>query len=382
MLSRIIRIAAMLLGGALLLEGCVRQLDLDPAREGDPISFSAGSTLLRDDATKAGEEPINGESFTEGSKFLVYGRRNTVTPLLFSGVNVTLGSSIWSYTEEAEPRQWDWSNDPVYYFLAVYRGNVNAQGRTYIPTPSNNGSASPFAVTVDYSYNTAVNSTQEQFDLMMGGKRRTYNDEYRTQPVGLQFEHMLAAVKVILKNGSAENNPTAIYLTGYQFEHMVISGQAKVSFDNSGNPTYSWSNTNRLSTPIGVESGINQLLVKDNPETEDVHENTYESNHFHLMIPQLHTGQNGQNYPALVINYKVGSSSGASKSARILLKDIQKGTESDLTNDYLTQWERGKKYVYTIKLDLDGGVIVTVTTTPWDAEIEAETPGLLLPVGY
>jgi hypothetical protein len=65
-----------------------------------------------------------------------------------------------------------------------------------------------------------------------------------------------------------------------------------------------------------------------------------------------------------------------------LLKDIQKGTESDLTNDYLTQWERGKKYVYTIKLDLDGGVIVTVTTTPWDAEIEAETPGLLLPVGY
>jgi len=373
MLSRIIRIAAMLLGGSLLLGGCVRQLDLDPAREGDPISFSAGSTLLRDDATKAGEEPINGESFTEGSKFLVYGRRNTVTPLLFSGVNVTLGSSIWSYTEEAEPRQWDWSNDPVYYFLAVYRGNVNAQGRTYIPTPSNNGSASPFAVTVDYSYNTAVNSTQEQFDLMMGGKRRTYNDEYRTQPVGLQFEHMLAAVKVIIKNGSAENNPTAIYLTGYHFEHMVVSGLAKVSFDNSGDPTFSWSNTNRLSTPIGVVSSINTTLGKNE---------AYEVNHFHLMIPQLHTGQNGVNYPALVIDYKVGDLNGTSKSARILLKDILKGTESELTNDHLIQWERGKKYVYTIKLDLDGGVMVTVTTTPWDAEINAETPGLLLPIGY
>lgn len=376
MFLRIIRIAVA--AGALFLwGGCVRKADLtpEPISEG-AIVFHASSRLLKDDAnTKASEEPVAGSTFPLNSTIKVYGRRNTMTPLLFSGVDVSLGGSVWSYSNS---RQWDWRDEPTYDFLAVYRGNVSDQNRSYIPDPSNNGSATPFAVTVDYSYNTAVNSTQEQFDLMMGGKRRRYSDDNRSQTVGLQFEHMLAAVKVIIKNGSAEQNPTAIYLTGYHFEHMVVSGQAKVSFDNSGNPTFSWSNTNRLSTPIGVVSGINTTLGKNASYVKQVND----ADHYHLMIPQLHTAQNGVNYPALVIDYNVGSSSGASKSVRILLKDILQGTEDSLTSDYLTQWERGKKYVYTIKLDLDGGVIVTVTTTQWDAEINAETPGLLLPVGY
>ena len=370
MLDRIIRIAALAaVALALLLGGCDPAGGLEPESDGTPIDFNASSALLRDDATKASEEPITGTAFPPSSKILVFGRRNTETPLLFDGTVVSMGSgSVWGYDD---PKQWDWANDPVYYFLAVYRGRIDDPNRTYIPTPAANGNTSPFAVTVAYSYNTDVNSSQEQFDLMMAGLRRRYNDPNPTQVVGLSFEHMLAAVKVIIKNGSAEVSPTAIYLTGYHFENMVVSGQAKASFDNSGNPAFSWSNTNRLSIPIGVVSSINLTL--------DDATDAYSVEHFHLMIPQSHTGQLGQNYPALVIDYKVESQYGTAKSARVLLKDILQGTEDNLTDNYLTQWERGKKYVYTIKLDLDGGVIVTVTTSPWDEEINAETPGLLLP---
>lgn len=375
MLKSIIRIAVAALGCTLLLAGC-SLLSADKA-PGESIRFVAGSALLRDDAsiTKADEEPVDGVSFPSSSKIQVFGRRNSETPLLFDAVDVSLGGSVWNYSE---PKQWDWQENTVYDFLAVYRGDVDAAGRTYLPVPSSNADVTPFAVTVDYSYNTASNAAQEQFDLMLAGVRRSYSEDNRTRPVAFHFEHMLAAVKIVIKNGSAESNPTPVYLTDYQFEHMVVSGLAKVSFNASGEPTYSWSNTNRLSTPIGVVSSINTSLGKNDTYVKQVNN----ADHFHLMIPQMHTGQNGVNYPALVINYKAGGPDGAPKTAKIQLKDIFQGTETNLSGDYLLQWERGKKYVYTIKLDLDGGAMVTVTTTPWDTEINAETPGLLLPDGY
>ena len=43
----------------------------------------------------------------------------------------------------------------------------------------------------------------------------------------------------------------------------------------------------------------------------------------------------------------------------------------------ITQWRAGYKYVYEIELRIGVGIMVKVTTTPWEV-IEAETPGLMI----
>ena len=47
------------------------------------------------------------------------------------------------------------------------------------------------------------------------------------------------------------------------------------------------------------------------------------------------------------------------------------------SDNFITQWEPGKKYTYEIHIRLGGGVNVTVNVTDWE-EVIAETPGVII----
>ena len=354
MIQRITRLAAVLTGCILSATGCIRQGSLDTDREA--IRFTAGSTLLRDDvpSTKFGDL-VSGTTFQSGSSFLLYGRRNT-DALIFNAREISLSGSIWQYPN---PEHWDWSSASDYYdFLALYLGDIHDVNRTSIPNPSCN-TETPMTVSVFYD------PALDQFDLMLAGKRRNYNDaEGRTSAVNMGFKHMLCAVQISVKNGSSGKGLT---FTGYHFENLISQGTASVSalYDQEGNATYAWSGTSRLTTPIGGATFSYMIAV----------DGTYSTGRYDLMIPQNHEGKIGQNgYPELVIEYT--PEGGSPTSASVLLKEIT--PKNDPTHPIL-EWVEGYKYDYTIEINLDGGVQVHVTTTPWDT-VEAETPGLLLPV--
>ncbi len=353
MQKRIIRIATALAGCILSATGCIREGSLDTAREA--IRFTAGSTLLRDDvpSTKFGTL-VEGASFQSGSNFLLYGRRNTGA-LIFNAREISLSGSIWQYDS---PEHWEWSSSGDYYdFLALYLGDLSDAKRTGIPTPSCD-TGTPLSASVSYD------PSQDQYDLMLAGKRRAYDDpEGRTSAVHLTFKHMLCAVRVDVKNGSAEKGFT---FNSYHFENLISRGIASVSalYDQGCNATYAWSGTSRLATPIGGATSSYMI----NPG------NTYGVGSYDLMIPQNHEGKLGQDgYPVLVIEYTPAG--GSATSAVVLLKEI--APEDDPAHPILG-WVEGNIYSYTIEINLDGGVQVHVTTTPWDP-VAAETPGLLLP---
>lgn len=357
----------------LLLAGCGGTLG--PAPEQTQIRFEAGSLLLLEDGTPSTKfgAPIEGTSFSNGASFLVYGRHNTDSPLVFNAREVSLSGGSWSYTD---PEQWDWSSNSDYYdFLAMYLGDLNDPNRLTTPVPSCN-TGNPMYASVSY------NPAQDQFDLMLAGKRRTYDAaEGRTSTVGMTFEHMLCAVQVRVGNGSSS---TAFTLNGYHFENLISRGTAKVeaTYDAQGKPTLSWTGTSRLATSVGGTANLTPAQLDEITiipytfypgQVQDSH--TY----YDLMIPQTHSEKIGANgWPMLVLEYTPYG--GVSTTAQVYLKDIYTNpAQGDPT--LISSWERSRKYVYEVILDLDGGVQVHVTTSNWDA-VEAETPGLLLPTFY
>ena len=118
--------------------------------------------------------------------------------------------------------------------------------------------------------------------------------------------------------------------------------------------------------------GINRFV----PHAFNPGENQGSHTYYDLMIPQTHSEKIGENgWPALVLEYT--PSGGVGTTAQVLLKDIYTDPDQGVPT-LISSWERGMKYVYFVKLALDGGVQVHVTTSAWDP-VEAETPGLLLP---
>lgn len=343
-------IGGLILGCILILSGCRREALPD---DGDnAIRFSMGAALIsQGPATKFGD--LKGE-FGSGDDVLVFGRRNTDNHPVFDGVNVSMGTAGWTY---GTPRYWNWAATTDYYdFLAMYP--------VYGPiAPSCDFDADPLILSVSY------NASAMQYDLMLASKRRTYSsDGDRFSKVPLTFSHMLSAVQVKVKNGSTNGS---VWLQGYHFENLVVTGVATASFDAQGAPALNWDERTRFTSPVGgADIGAPGERWEIKTETTN---NTYTFNGQDMMIPQSHSEKIGSNYPTLVVDYAV-SATAPLLHARIQLKDILTNTNAPA----IPTWEMGKKYLYEIVFSLDGGVQVRVTTTNWDA-VAAETPGILIP---
>lgn len=338
----IVRISAAVCG-ALLLAGCYKPDG--PASEQNGICFEAGSMLLRDDAETKGTK----ETFGINDNFTVFGERVTsadVHSLVFDGVTVTKRAAAWEYSTL---RFWYWvSQSDRYDFVAVSPADLGS---------SNEHALGNLSVSTPYNYDNPSGSAPSggnQQDILAATYRRTGNDwAGRYNRVDLSFSHMGSAVSVKIVNNSTSANVTLNYL---QFQNLVVSANAKVSLDNYGRSVLRWANPTPSSAYVRKLSP--QIVV-----TPGGHDWTSD---FQIMIPQSLTLY----APKLWLNYTVGETT---KTTDIPLNGIERADGTAINS-----WEIGYKYTYIISMRVDGGLLVTVTTTPWDEPVQGETPGILI----
>lgn len=336
------------MAGALLLAGCVRQLDLAPKADDKIIGFSAGSRLLRDDATKGGT-PKDGTTFSNGDSFFVYGTKvvSEARQQVFSGDEVSFDGTDWSYTPL---RFWD-SNASRYDFIA-FSGPASNEGISF---------NIPAHIHADLSAMVTYDATGTQCDLMTACYHRSNGS---TDPVDFEFKHMLSAVSVTIYNDSPVQDIT---LNSYRFRYLCTHATAYVEQGLSNpiipedwfSPSY---NTNLV---LGSATGSNLAHGGSHYPA---------SASYDLMIPQ-ELDLLGVYIPRLVLDYSYDPGTGSEHVVTaIRLQDIKvKNSEEE----YITRWLPGVRYNYEIHIRVGGGIRVVVSTTDWE-DVYAQTPGLAI----
>ena len=421
MLKSIIRTLGSVSCCALLLAGCSMTLD-DPALAG-AVSFSAGSALLRDDATRGGILKT-GTSFETNDTFVAWAWHSAAQQNLSFGTvtPVTLGAGgLWDYA----PHQfWNWKGEGDYYdFLAIYPAGKP------VTHPASTLAQPNVKATVTYD------ATSDQYDLMAAGYRR--NDRTITT-VPLTFNHMLSAVSIDVTNasGSMDNvgHPLTVTLKSCKFVHLQTSASVTVTFNGTtldvqrpGNRSTTPVLGPTLSSGIAVPPGMSYMTerlsswvqgnitwVSMDPDLDDdveIHdmacqvytehlwgrdlseiitwiendsntllenetqisalaEQIHNAEEWDLMIPQ-NLNPSGELPPVLRVVFNKGGEDDVTEDLN--LKDIL----SVDSNVPITEWRAGVKYHYQIELRIGVGIVVTVKTTPWEV-VEAETPGLMI----
>ena len=347
---------ALVLAAALSVAACTKH-DL-PERNGDFIEFS-GRTVQLQEATKGVMD--NRTSFDDLDKIKVsaWHHQEQSEPRIFNNqvVEYTAASDTWSYSPK---QRWRWSDNDWYDFLAV-PNSVTA-------TPNN---SEPFTLTVHYD------ARASQYDLLMAGTRHKISDSDPGRKVSLDFQHMLSAVKVVFYKyaGSEE-----VIVSAYHFSDLLVSADIE-AYWNEENKCFSSRQTNtlRLDTEqFGEERDDEPYLDQDNylKTTSD----SYDPGFYDLLLPQDLDAAAGA--PSLVVRFMDNvDADGVNPFVPteytpdpIPLKDIPvKGT----TDQFITRWEPGQIYEYEVHILFNGGVLVNVTTTPWE-DIQAQTPGLMI----
>ena len=347
MLNRIIRIAAALACYS-LLQGCSMQLDR-PA-EPEAIDFSAGQSLLREDATKS---DLLKDDFLEDDFFFVYGSKTISSShrTVFRGDAVSVdGSNHWDY---APHRFWDFSSER-YDFLAFSGPSTSS---TISCNPAAEGALSALV---------SYDPVDAQYDLMAACKRRIVTSG-QTDPVDLLFYHMLSAVSVTIINDSPAAVP--ITLNSYKFQNLCTQGTATVS-QNDDTPVIPgvWNdmsyNTNLV---LGHDFGGNVIVNGGgtrvpSPKTD-------------LMIPQ-EFGLSLTYIPRLVLDYSYKEAPDA-EPTRVVTGIRLEEIKAVADDQYIVKWLPGVRYTYEVHIRMGGGLRVSVTVAPWE-EIHAETPGVTI----
>lgn len=404
-------------GGALLMAGCCIRLDNPAPSNSKEISFSAGPALLQDGATKTGTLKT-GTSFSTGDAFLAWAWHDAAHQFFSFGKTtpVTLESNgLWDYA----PHQfWNWRGTGDFYdFLAVYPADADIT-----PFQAYLGNSN-LKASVDYE------PVNDQYDLMAAGLRRT---DGSMGPVSLSFEHALSAVSVELKNAEGSNvngQPLSITLKSIKFLNIVSESTITAIFDGTSMSFQRPGLQNTLSAVLGPDVPTNpyptvapgygfpsqriigsltewlqdkqdltmdaadlanaiyqdQVWTLTDSEYSDwiAHENSGLSSaealalreqihleqDWDLMIPQSLNAEN--QLPSLEIVYNKGDENDVRET--LPLNEIK----NQATNQPITVWNPGIKYHYEIELRIGVGIVVTVSTTPWEV-VEAETPGLMI----
>lgn len=380
MLNRIIRIAAAMCT-LFFIAGCVATLD--PAQKDGAICFTAGSPLLREatsPATKSGtfknafDQASDAVGADDADHFFVWGRKivSGVPASVFTGDKVTLknlGSNandplddIWTYTNK---RFWD-TGASYYDFLAFSGSPLSAINCN----PAAGGS---LTATVDYD------PTVNQYDILAAFYQRAKGNAnaISTAAVHMPFQHVLSAVSVTIYNDTPGSLSTPdITLNAYTFRNIVTNSTG--TFSQDGNAlaeltTTTWSSQahNGLATGVlGDSSGPHTITPSSHYPAAET---------WDLMIPQelepfgSYTPQLYLDYVYTHINQFSGNEEDVHTAFGINLEEIRVKN----SDDFITSWEPGKKYIYEIHIRLGGGVNVTVNVTDWE-DVIAETPGVII----
>lgn len=344
-----------LAAATLALAGCSKQLAAE--QDGAEINFSAGTVRL-ESGTKSGGTLDTRTEFDVDDVIKVWAWHHRKSELVFTNQAVTKTAvDPWSYSPK---KKWRWEDSDYYDFFAVPNG-VSA-------TPAN---GEPFSLSVKYD------ATASQYDLMMAGTRHKISDSNPSRVVDLDFQHMLSAVKVIFYKYTGGE---AVVVTSYHFTDLVVSADVTGYWDDGYKQFDSrLSNTIRLDTE---QFGENRIEPWTNPANYLTNSTTpYDPGFFDLLLPQDLDPDSGA--PSLVVRYMDNVDKDPHDgeflpteytSELIPLKNIPvKGT----TDQFITRWEAGHKYIYEVHILFNGGVLVDVVTTEWD-EVPAQTPGLMI----
>ena len=282
---------AMLLLGA----SCTQDLPGDDGNDDAAISFSAPAV------TRAAVE-----SFQTGDAFSVWGwyNNNNAIGNPFSGETVTSNGSAWSYTGGLRY----WVLGATYDFYAVYP----AEGITSACTQDGNITVTDF---------DASATGDDAVDLMTAKALDIYATADDIRPVGLEFEHLLAKVNIMVESQGGTANITSAKLSGIQ---------ASGDYDSSA------------ATPWALDTATHEFTASDTTA------NQIASSLFgDLLLPPQPVGTF-----TFEITYSYGGSAPETRSV-------------PLPADVVTQWEAGKSYTYTLTLTSDYIIFGVPAVNEW-----------------
>ena len=330
----------------------------EPDAGSGTISFSTRSLQLTTGVTKGGTTKEGTNFADDGTdSFAVFGwhSEGEGDKWIFNNQEVTCGTVTESRNETTydPPQPWEWANNTTDYydFIAFYKWKSGS----YIK------SASPTTVHVPYD------ATVEQYDLMAAGMRRLGSATDPIEIVPLTFQHLLCAVKVIVYNDSDEKS---FNLTALHFKGLVVSDVAQLSLTDPPAITVNWVdpavNTSLPLFGFDAESPSSPKTVAHD-ESVSWPDGGLNGN-YNLLVPQTLTAS-----AKLEMDYWYSNGGIKNKTLSLGLSTVPNEADGRL----LTTWAAGHKYEYQIHIRVDGGVVVTVITTKWDA-VEAQTHGIML----
>lgn len=339
----IIRIAS-LLSVAALLTGCYGEIG--PVSPAGQIDFMAGMMLM-DDGTRTATLMTADSIPRTFSVFSLLNDRGA-TPV-FDGTTVTYNSvyDSWSYPGG---KGWEWSRPTDRYdFIAVSPASAGAI--RWIDAPGR------LTARTDYDVSS------DNYDLMASMYTRSATDPDRLGAVHFAFRHMLSAVRVDITNISSDKSLT---LHSYQFKNVVVSATLKANYTAAGKESYLWVNSERSSTAVRREDPPAGTHNPCDPG------DALEGSGFNLFIPQQL--DDSEDVPVLEFMY-TPENAAKPDTVSVELPEIKRSSD----DTPITEWQMGVKYIYEIRIRLDGGVEINVKTVDWNKEVY-ETPGIIIPV--
>lgn len=330
MLNRIIRIAASALGVTLLLAGCFKTLDPAQAGGNFPISFSAGSSLLRDDATKAAY-PDNTSFGVFAYKGNMNGANNSLAPNFMYNVEVAHDGTSYTYSPirfwpSVSEKLSFWAYSPYSASPVLYKAGV---GSTTEFTSATKGIP-------DIQY-TADGHT----DFMVSDVVRNKTSNDNSGVVVIPFNHALSMVDVSV----VKVDPTSKYtvkLKAVRFDGIYSTAVLRSS---------GWADWS------GARGNL--VLYADDPadNTDDITLTTSAAPlQTVIPLPQELTNAAARLHVEFSVSY-AGILHERTTAREVLL--------STVFEDVGAHWEKNKHYTLELRVSPDDPIEFTVSWSDW-----------------
>ena len=341
MLNRIIRIAAA--ACTLLLAGCARTLD--PAQEGStmPISFDAGSMLLREDATKA--DYYNNASFgvfafkQSGGTWAQLASKHWKPNYMFNQ-EVHCQNGVYTYSPI---RFWPSPSDGTLTFWAYSPYDANADllvsGSTTTAYTSNSEGLPDIRVTVDG--NTDVLYSDVLADQTYASNLGEAN---------ITFNHALSLIDVYVQKIDDPDNDYTVTLKSVSFNGIYMTGILKSS-------DWSWYSYS------GARQNI--LLWQEDPDDASDDAIAQLENGTSHSIGSLKPLPQSLSSDLARLQVVFTLSSNSLQSDRTTIRNL---FLRDTLPSNLTEWVKNAHYSLTIKISPDRPIEFTVTWSSWGAD--------------
>lgn len=309
-----------LAAAAIAAVACSRSFDTAPAKE-QAIGFGTWTDQLTKARAAGASAFVDGDSFNvEGFKTL---SGSPVT--VFDDVTVsTTDGSTWTYDNT---RFWD-KNATGYTFFAV----------------SSPTTALTFAADGTIAA-TAVTFSGENNDILLANQVDVVPANFTNTPVALQFKHIGSLVDLKVKKSAGLNTANAtVAITAVTLEKIDGAGKVAVTEYTSKVPTVAWTELDG-NTTYGITSGVvDCTLPTDVGITGDDLINTL------VVIPQALADAK-----ILKISYTITDAAGNVNTYSNVEVKLNKFDGDDDTengpSDFITSWEAGKHYIYTLTID-------------------------------